>query len=222
MKHLVGLLLFFLLCSCSSVELVENWKNPDIDFYKPNKVLVVGMTSNNEARQKFEQQLKNEYELRGIEAVMSLNLFNPTFRTKKMTEADLKVIENDLINDGFDTILFTKVVGVKDKIAYKDNYDGYDETYRKFNGDYLKYQDIYYNPDYYDEYTVYHTETSMYCICTTKDRELIWKGYIDVTDPQSINDTVEDYVRLVIVVLEEQQLINPIIFKEDDVTEEAI
>ncbi len=25
----------------------------------------------------------------------------------------------------------------------------------------------------------------MYCICPTKDRELIWKGYINITGPQS-------------------------------------
>ena len=222
MKHLVWLLLIFLLCSCSSVELIENWKNPDIDFYEPNKVLVIGMTSNIEARQKFEQQLKHEYESRGIEAVTSLDFFNASFRTGKMTEADLKTVEKDLINDGFDTVLFTKVIGVEDKIAYKNNYDGYDETSKKFKEDYLKYQDIYYNPDYYKEYTVYHAETSMYCLCPAKDRELIWKGYIDITDPQSIDDTINDYVRLVIVVLEEQQLIIPKIFGEEDFSEEAI
>ncbi len=222
MKHLVWLLLSFLISSCSSVELVENWKNPDIDFYEPNKVLVVGMTLNIEARQKFEQHLKNEYDIRGIEAVTSLDFFNSVFGTKKMTEADLKSLENDLINDGFDTILFTKIIGVEDKIAYKANYDGYDETYRRFKEDYLKYQDIYFNPDYYDEYTVYHTETSMYCICPAKERELIWKGYIDITDPQSIVDTVNDYVRLVIIVLEEQQLVIPKNLEKEDETEDAI
>ena len=68
---------------------------------------------------------------------------------------------------------------------------------------------------------MYHTETAMYCICPTKDRELIWKGYIDVMDPESIRETVNDYVRLVIVVLDEQQLINPVLF-EEQLNEEAI
>lgn len=48
----------------------------------------------------------------------------------------------------------------------------------------------------------------MYCICPTKDRELIWKGYIDITDPQSIDETVDDYVKLIILAIEKQQLIN--------------
>ncbi|MEJ2112940.1 MAG: hypothetical protein P8X62_04290, partial [Flavobacteriaceae bacterium] len=115
---------------------------------------------------------------------------------------------------------FTKVIGVEDKIAY--NYAGFDETHKKFNEDYLMYQDIFYNPDYYDEYSIYHAESSMYCICPTKDRELIWKGYIDIIDPESVNQTIDDYVRLVIVVLEEQQLLNSKIIIENELNVEAI
>jgi hypothetical protein len=77
------------------------------------------------------------------------------------------------------------------------------------------YQDIYYNPEYYDEYTVYHAETSLYCICPTKDRELIWKGYIDIIAPQSIEETVNDYVNLVLLILEKEMLINQKLLKEE-------
>ena len=171
MKFIIIIILGLLTVSCSTTELVENWKNPDIDSYNPSKVLLVGMTSNVEARQQFEKQLQDEYASRGIESVMSLELFEPSFTTE--------------------------------------------------SEDYLKYQDVFYNPDYYEEYTVYHTETSMYCIWPTKERKLIWKGYIDVMDPASISETVNDYVRLIIVVLEEQKLINSI-FIENSINEEAI
>jgi len=209
MKHVILFLIGLLIISCSTTHLVENWKNPEIDTYEPSKVLIVGITSNIEAREIFEQQLKNEFEARGIVAVTSLDFFNPTVRTEKMTEEDLNTLENELIIDGFDTILLTKVVGVEDKIVYKKAYDDFDNTYRKFNEEYLMYQDIFYNPDYYENYTVYHTESSMYCICPTKERELMWKGYIDIVDPQTAEETINNYVRLVIIVLEEQQLITP-------------
>src|SRR5690554_5039486 len=71
----------------------------------------------------------------------------------------------------------------------------------------LIHQDVYYNPEYYEEYKLYHTETSMYCICPTKERELIWKGYIDITDPQNVQDIINEYVNLVIIALEEEQLL---------------
>lgn len=221
MKHFIWLFSILILISCSSIELVENWKNPDIDVFESSKVLIVGMTPNLEARRQFESQLKQEYELRGIEAIMSLDVFKPGFTIEKKTEEDIKRIEDTLIANNFDAVLFTKIIGVEDKIAYKNTYGDYDETHIRFKEDYLKYQDIYYNPDYYNEYAVYHTESSLYCLCPTKDRELIWKGYIDITEPQSINETVNEYVRLVIVVLEELQLINPIVLN-NNINEEAL
>ena len=214
MKHYILVITLFIIVSCSTTQLIETWKNPDIDTYTPSKVLVVGLTSNIEAKQKFEDQLKEQLEMRGAEVVTSLELFKSSFITEKLTEDELQVLENDLIRDGFDTILFSKVIGVEDRIAYSKNYDVYDETFKKFREDYLRYQDIYYNPDYYEEYIIYHAETSMYCICPTKDRELIWKGYVDIVDPQSINKSVKDYVNQVIMALEEQALINPILFEK--------
>ncbi|MFH4967165.1 hypothetical protein V8G61_03080 [Gaetbulibacter sp. M240] len=195
--------------SCSSLEFNDFWKNPDIDTYSPNKVLVVGMTSNQVAREQFENQLKEAYEFRGIEAVTSLELLGTSYTSEMKTEADLKALEDSLIADGFDTILLTKVIGVEDKIAYKTNYEGFEPGYTKFKEDYLKYQDAYYNPDYYEEYAIFHTETSLYCICPKNPRELIWKGSIDVTDPESIEETVSEYVQLVIIILDEEQLTNP-------------
>lgn len=218
MKRLLLVILVIVLVSCNSTELVETWKNPEITTYSPSKVLVVGLTSNIEARQKFETKLKDELEMRGADAVSSLDIF----KTEKMTERELKELEYDLIDKGFDTVLFSKIIGVEDKIIYLENYDSYDETYRKFREDYLRYQDVFYNPDYYNEYTVYHAETSMYCICPTKERELIWKAYIDIVDPDSTDKTISNYVNIVIAVLEEEQLINPKILIGEEAEEELI
>lgn len=221
MKHLCLLVLSSLLISCFSTELVENWKNPDIETYSPNKVLIVGLTPNIEARKQFEKQLRDEYTSRGIEAIMSIDYLAPSFTSKKKTEQELKALEDSLVYNEFDTVILSKVIGVEDKIVYKENFNNEESTYIKFKEDYLRYQDAYYNPEYYNEYTVYHTETSLYCICPTKDRELIWKGFIDITDPSSISETINDYVKLVVIVLEEQQLIYPNIL-ENKPNENAI
>lgn len=218
MKRSIIVIVVLVLFSCNSTQLKETWKNPEVTTYEPSKVLVVGLTSNLEARQKFENKLKDELLLRGAEAVSSLDIF----RSEKMTENDLKELENNLIDSGFDTILFSKIIGVEDKIVYRKNYDGYDETYSKFREDYLKYQDVYYNPDYYNEYTVYHAETALYCICPTKDKELIWKGYIDIVEPESADKTITNYVNLVILVLEQEQLINPKILIDEASDDEMI
>jgi len=208
MKYLLVLFSALLVLSCSSAQLIDTWKNPDVESYEPNKILIIGMTSNLDAREKYEQQLKEGFESRGIESTTSLKYFDSSFLTQSITEEQISELENTLIENGFDTILLTKIIGVEDKEVYSKNFDDYDETHRRFKEDYFTHQDILDNPEYYNRYKVFHSETSMYCICPSKDRELIWKGFIDIIDPEEINKTVTDYVTLILAVLEEQSLIN--------------
>ncbi len=207
MKNLIIIIIATLFVNCSTTQLVDSWRNPDVPEFSSNKILIVGMTTNEQAREKFEKKLKKEYEKRGIEAVMSLEVFDASLTTEK-TEAELKELENKLIEDGFDSILFSKLIGVDDEIAYNSTYRDIDYSYRNFRDDYYRNQDIYFNPEYYIKYKVYHAETSLYCICPVKDRELIWKGYIDIVDPESANKTINDFVELVLYVLEEEQLLH--------------
>ncbi len=192
---------------CSSTQLVEQWKSPSVDTLYVSKVLIVGMTPNLEARKKFEKLLKEEYTSKGIEAVMSLELFDPSFTTDQKSPEELKVIEKILVANFFDAILFTKVVGSKTQKTYSKTYKEKKYLDMRFQDDYYQHQEIYYNPKYYEEYKIYRAETSLYCICPTKDRELVWKGSIDIIDPTSIEKTVNDYVNLLILTLEQQQLL---------------
>lgn len=211
-----------LVVSCNSTQLVESWKNPEITTYAPSKVFIVGLTSNLQARQKFETELKNALEIRGIEAVRSLDVSEVSFKTQEMVQSEMDNLETFLQNDGFDTVLLSKIIGIENRIEYKENYDGYDETYKKFGEDFLRYQDIYYNPDYYNEYSIYHAETTMHCICPAKERTLVWKGYIDILDPKTNDNTINNYVNLVIAVLEEYQLITPFGLSEESSQEHVI
>ncbi len=193
----IVLVLFFVaLMGCSSTQLVHNWKNPDIVLFNANKVLVVGMTQNGEAREEFESKLRKEFTNRGVEAVRSIDLFDVEFTSASRSE------EKD-----FDAILFTKVVGSENKQAFIKKMAELDDFHGTFREDYLGHQDIYYDADYYKQYTVYHAETSLYCICVGKERELIWNGAIDITDPVDIKKTVDDYIKLVVKAMEEQDLI---------------
>ena len=122
MKCSILMMTLLLLISCSSTQLVESWKNQDIEAYEPYKVLIVGLTSHEAARQQFEIKLKNEFKLRGYEAVMSQDVLDNTTKSDKMTEAQLNTLANQLVEDGFVTILLTKIIGVADRVAYCKNY----------------------------------------------------------------------------------------------------
>ncbi|WP_190810991.1 hypothetical protein [Flagellimonas sp. S3867] len=208
MRNLLSLgLIILLLSSCASTQLVSNWKNPDYVIFDASKVLIVGMTQNEDARIDFETKLRREFRKRDVEAMRSVDLFDVSFTNSAKSEEELDDVEQQLLDKDFDAILFTKVIGSEDFTKFRKRMSEIDGLYGKFRDDYLEYQPIYYETDYYDKYTVYHAETSLYCICVDKERELIWRGAIDITDPINIEKTVEEYIKLIVFALEEQDII---------------
>ena len=200
-----------LLAGCSSTHLVDDWKNPDIVLFDAYKVLVVGMTQDDNARLQFETQLVEEFKSWDVEAVRSMDLFDVDFTKSVRSEKDLDLVEQQLLDKDFDAILLTKVVGSENRRTLRRRVSGLNR-YLRFSEDYLNNQPIYYEDDYYDDYTVYHAETSLYCICVDKERELIWRGNIDITDPIDVEKTIDDYVRLVVEAMKGQY----IIFRSDE------
>ena len=207
MKKIIGIFGLLLLMGCSSVQLTGNWKNPDYVLFDAYKVLIVGMTQNENARVDFETKLKAEFTKRDIESMRSIDLFDVEFTNSVKSEEELDEVEQQLLEKDFDAILFTKVVGSENIQKFRKRMAELDELYGTFRDDYLDHQQIYYDVDYYDQYTIYHTEASLYCICIDKERELVWRGAIDVTDPVDIEKAVDDYIKLVVFALEEQDLI---------------
>ncbi|MGB5227089.1 MAG: hypothetical protein WBN55_02435 [Eudoraea sp.] len=204
-KALILVALLFM--GCSSAELVDNWKNPDIVIFDANKVLIVGMTSNSKAQKEFETKMKKQFSNRGVEAMRSLDVFDVEFTDSERSEEELDEVEQSLLDKDFDAILFTKILGSENKENFRKEMIDINRYHDKFKDDYLSHQDIYYDENYYDEYKVYHAETSLYCICVGKERELIWRGIIDITDPSNIKSVIDDYIELVVLAMEEQDLI---------------
>lgn len=211
MKKLVIVLLVVLM-SCSSAEMVSSWKNPEIVIFDAYKVLVVGMTPNKKAQQNFETKMVQEFTQRNIEAMRSLDLFDVAFTEASKSEAELDEVEEQLLDKDFDAILFTKILGTENRETFSQKLAEIERTNERFKDDYMSHQDIYYDDDYYDQYTVYLVETSLYCICVGKERELIWRGVIEITDPIVVNKTIDQYIDLVVQEMERQELI----FRQED------
>ena len=129
MKKLIVYALFItVLLSCSSAQLVSNWKDPDTTLFHAYKVLVVGMTENDKVREDFENKLTAEFDKRDVEAVRSIDLFDVEFTSAKQSEKELSEVEDQLLEKDFDAILFTKVIGSEDKKTLRaklSNVEGY-------------------------------------------------------------------------------------------------
>ncbi len=208
MKYLFSILSLIFLYTCeNTTQLIDYWKNPTIQNYTPNKVLIIGMTKNQEAKEEFENEFETQLQLLGIDADKSQVVLGKDFLNRKYTEAEIKKFEDSLIKLNYDTVIFSRIIGVKNKIKYSDQYYKDHTKQENFKEEFIAYQDQYYNPDYYEDYNVFNAETSVYCLCPNKDRNLIWKGYIDIIDPTSIKESVKDYIKMVILVLEEETII---------------
>lgn len=202
--------LFFLgllLTSCASTQLISNWKNPDIVLFHANKVLIVGMAQNEKVRLDFETKMKNEFTKRDVEAFRSVDLFDVEFVNSSRSEEEISNVEQQLLDKDFDAILFTKVVGSTSKQTFSNKMSEINQLYGTFKDDYIEHQDIYYDDEYYDNNTIYNVETSLYCICVDKERDLIWRGIVEIENPEKINKAIKDYIDLVVTVMEEQDLI---------------
>jgi len=206
MKKLI-VLFSLILMGCSSISLVENWKNPDIVLFNANKVLLVGMAQDENNRERFETKLQKEFTDRNVEAWRSIDIFDLSLTDSRKTEKELDAVEQSLLDKDFDAILLTKITGSENRESFMKSISRWDDHQSRFNDDYLEHQGIYYNDDYYEKFTVYHAETTLYCICEGKERAMIWRGIIEITEPNNIEKAIKDYVQLIIVAMEDQDLV---------------
>ncbi|MEP3374244.1 MAG: hypothetical protein ABJL43_06360 [Maribacter dokdonensis] len=196
-----------MLMGCSSISLVENWKNPDIVLFNANKVLIVGMAQDKNNRESFETKLQHEFSERGVEAWRSIDIFDLSLTDSRKTETELDNVEQSLLDKDFDAILLTKITGSENRESFVKSISRWDDHQSRFNDDYLEHQGIYYDDNYYEKFTVYHAETTLYCICEGKERAMIWRGIIEITEPDNIEKAIKDYVKLVIIAMEDQDLV---------------
>jgi len=209
MKYLIKIVIILIvLSSCSSTRLVDQWKSPDNPVFEANKILVVGMSPSTDSRRIFEDEMATVIENEGNSiAVRSVDFFEHSFTISKKTEFELNEIEDQLLQAGFDAIILSKVVGSENKTSLIKAINNLNQNFSNFREDYYVNQEIYNERDQIETSTIYHTETALYCICPGKERELIWRGSVDLINPQKTEKSIKDYVKLITNTFEDQQLI---------------
>jgi hypothetical protein len=141
---MLALWVALLAASCAGVHLEGSYKNPDVVLFHANRVLIVGMTPEATAREKFESRLQTSFEKQGVDAVRSIDLFDVAFTASERTEAELDRVEQQLLDKDFDAILFTKLVDVETRQSLGRQLREMGKAYDRFRDDYLVHQGIYY------------------------------------------------------------------------------
>ena len=211
MKRLWCLLTMVLLLNCSSIKLVDSWVDQESVNFTPKKVLVLGITENLTARKIFEGELTKELQIRNMNAVESFNVFTTSFISPKQTEDNIEKEVERLSENGFDAILISTVKGVNQKTVYSLDMYRTDYYWRPFGRYYYFYQDVYFDPGYYENYNIYNVEASLFDLKNHENKSLVWVASYNIIDPKSINTTVKEYVKAIIETLEKDAIIPSII-----------
>ncbi len=205
--YLFVILIFFGLNGCADSELVENWKNPDIESFQAQKVLVLAISNNVENRQFFENRVVKQLRDKGVNAMNSDNFFDDSFTQRPKTENEVNALEDMLLHDGYDAILVSKVIGAEDKVTLIKSYQNFNKNFETFNEDYYSNQGLFDQNEQLESYVVYHAESVLYCICPEKERQVIWRASINVTKLDSEKKAIKDYCKMLMHTLEYQNLL---------------
>jgi hypothetical protein len=196
-----------LLLSCGSLKEESRYKNPETVLFHADKVLVVGMVSDYNTRLRFETRLKDAFGRRGVEAMRSVDLFDVDFTAAQRNEAELDKVEQQLLDKDFDAILFSKRINSERRNQLSGQLAEMGRTYERFQEDYIIHQGIYYDEEFDSRAGPYSAETSLYCICDGKQRELIWRSDVRLPKRKNSDLLFDTYADWLIRNLEDEQLI---------------
>lgn len=208
MKTILIVFTVLFLSGCSSVRLVDSWKPQEITQFTPKKILVLGITQNLLARSIFEESLKNELQSRGLQAVESTAVFDISFTNSEKSNEEIETMIAGLSKEGFDAVIITTIKGEEKKTNYSPGHTTTEYHRERFGRYYYRFQNIYYNPGYYNEYTIYNVETGIFKINPKDEKSLVWIGAFEIVNPEDIKHTVDDYVKAIVNQLEKEALIN--------------
>lgn len=203
---LTTLLFFALFLGCNTTKLTQQFKNPETDVFQANKVLIVGITANKDVRRSFEKKMMESLEKNEVIAVKSIDFFEKSFTDNQQSLKQLNAIETKLLEAGFDAILFTKITNRESRVTVVDAYRNFSNNYPTFEDYYYGNQHVYFK-EQQARYHVYTTETSLFCICPGKERELLWQGVIEVVDTTKVDKNITAYINILLKTLKENNLL---------------
>lgn len=173
MKNLLWIPLLAFLVSCQPSKITQSWTAKDIVPKKYNKILVLGVLTDNdnELQTKMEDHLTGDLKNLGYNAVAANKIFPPGTFLKGDTARAVAAIGDK----GFDAILTLVLLDKKKERYYvpgRIDYNNYN-NYSRFAKYYNTVAERIYSPGYYGEETKYIWENNFYALSS---RQMIYSA----------------------------------------------
>jgi hypothetical protein len=157
-----------------------------------NKIAILGLTKNLEARTLIEDYIERKLISNNINAVAGLDFLLPNM-TKE--NADPEIVRRLLDVNGFDAVLVVSVMGIDDTRRYVQGSYMYSPVHTASFFDYYGQMSNYlYSPGYYTGSVNAFIETNLF---SYPEEDLVWSGQsksTDISDLQKSADIFSDVV----------------------------
>lgn len=191
-KYIALFILIALVLGACSVTQLTTWKDPAYQGEKFQKIAVIGLFKDLEARKIIENNLVARFQEEGIQSLASLDVLAPS--KNDYTHQELEEIFSAQHVDG---VLIMKIISVdKDQTYvpptyYYDCYYGYFPAMMQDGG-------------YYQTTTTVKIESSLFSNATDK---LVWTGQSKTVDPNNVNNLATSLSKKIVDNLEQEGLI---------------
>ena len=202
-KYIIACFAFFALAlaSCSSgVKMTSSWNDNAATGTHIKKILVLGLfgEKSRDLREQMENQMADNLNKLGYNAVTSMNEFGPRKFVNISEDRAMRIIDSSYAGV-YDGVI---VVSIVDKKATKSYVPGYysPRPYYGYGWGYSPFYSPFYTPyvyrrGHYQTNRNYSFETNFY---NTTDKKLIYSGVSDVSNPTSPGTLASDYSRVVL------------------------
>ena len=200
-----------MISSCGGIKVTDSWKADDPGNIAKENILVIARTDDMVSRQRFEQEIADQFRVEGINATESYKKFPSMKHNVKRTEAEIDQVIQIIKNEGYKGIVLTVVKDKSTELVtsetggytaggyYPSHYGGY---YGGFGGYYGRVYSPYgygyggtYVPSETRTYTseTYYLETVIYNLDFDKGKQLIAVVSVEITDPKSASKVAPKY-----------------------------
>ena len=206
------LIITFILQACSSPkETTGVWVNKEkIQGKSFNKLFIVVMTADPEARSTVEGDLVAIAKSRGHEAIKSIDLIPVVLSDPKLPTKDEVVAK--VKESGCDAVFVGTILKKEEDVRYTPGTTAYSVApYASYAGTYTGYYSYWYQsvstPEYYDHEKTYFMQSNLYDVAS---EEVMWSVQSKVFSPGSIKKFSRAYTSTLIKQLEKEKLIKKV------------
>lgn len=181
---------------CTSVQPTLEWKDPAYAGGAIESFLVVGVSEDQAARRRFEDQFVAQLQAKGATAGSSYALLPAG------SEPSEEAIDRYLAGGGdAQAIIITHLVGTDEKTVYNPpRWQPVPASYRTYGGYYGHVNSYVYQPGYYSTHEYVKLETNLFRV---KDGQLLWTMQSQSVDPASAEKLIDALVGLAVKKLQE-------------------